>query len=369
MTRGWKVGLSVAAGVVLFNLLLVGLRSLSGGTPGGPTSSSYATGSDGDAAYASLLARAGHRVDRSRRTPSEELDLLDPQSTVFLLDPPFVARKDAEALRTFVGSGGRLVLAPGDGSWLDWIVDRPPVWSRAGIERARALAPAPEVAGVSAVSAAGRGTWSDARSTLPLLGGPAGAVAAVATQGSGHIVLLADASPLQNAYLAREDNAAFALDAAGPASRRVVFLETYHGYGRASGLSAIPARWTTALLLGSFAALVFMASRVRRFGPPEADARQLPPPRAHYVESLAATLTRARDRDEALAPLRAEVRRRVAARSGLRADADDAALAAAATRLGLDADEVRAVTGGSDELALGRALARTAERRVSEWMS
>ena len=50
----------------------------------------------------------------------------------------------------------------------------------------------------------------------------------------GRAVLLADAAPLVNSRLARRDDAAFALALAG-AGRPVAFVESVHGYGRASG--------------------------------------------------------------------------------------------------------------------------------------
>ena len=66
MTRGWKIGIGIFAAVVAFDLLLRALGSVTGGTPGGPNGSSYATARNGVAAYATLLGRARHRVDRSR---------------------------------------------------------------------------------------------------------------------------------------------------------------------------------------------------------------------------------------------------------------------------------------------------------------
>jgi hypothetical protein len=108
-----------------------------------------------------------------------------------------------------------------------------------------------------------------------------------------------------------------------------------------------------------------MLSRGRRFGPPEAESRELPPPRAEYVDSLAATLARTRD-DDALAPLRAHVRRRVTARAGLSVDSGDEPVAAAAARLGVAPDEVSAIAdpdGVRNELALGRAHARVGRWR------
>jgi uncharacterized protein DUF4350 len=308
MTRGWKIAIGIVAAVIALDLMLVGLRDVTGGTPGGPTSSSYATGADGAAAYAALLARAGHRVLRARTTPAHTT--LSPSDTAVVLDPPFVVDKDAAALSAFVSGGGRLVVAAEGQRWVQSI--------------------------------------------------PRG--------GSGNVVVVDDSSTLQNAHLAQGDNAAVALRAAGPAARRVVFFETYHGYGQASGLSAIPANWADALLVGALATLVFMIARIRRFGPPEAEARELAPPRAAYVDALAATLVKTGDRDLALGSLRDEVRRRIDASAGLRADADDRAFAEAAARLGLQPDEVTALSGTNDELALGRALARTASR-ADVWMS
>ena len=361
MTRGWKIAASLAAAVVAFNLLLAALRDTTGGTPGGPESSSYATAPAGDAAYASLLAWAGHTVTRSRREPSG--DRRDPSDTVVLLDPPFVLGADAGALRTFVERGGRLVTAPRDGRWIRTITPDAPEWSSRGSRIAHPVAKAPEVAGVRRIETAGTGSWRGAKGILA----GRNAVAAVAGVGAGRVVLLADASPLQNRYLGRADDAAFALRIAGAPSRRVVFLESYHGYGRSTGLRAIPARWRVALLLAALAVLVFMFSRARRFGPPEAESRDLPPPRIEYVDALAATLARTRDPD-ALAPLRLYVRRRVTSRGGLAPDAPDDAVAAAAARLGFAPDEVAAVAGtnGADEVVLGRAFARVGRWRGGE---
>ena len=52
MSRGWRFGLSVVAVLVGLNLLFRLLDSVTGGTPGGPQSSSYATSDRGAAAYA-----------------------------------------------------------------------------------------------------------------------------------------------------------------------------------------------------------------------------------------------------------------------------------------------------------------------------
>jgi len=349
MTPGWKVGLSIAAGVVALNLLLAGLRSVTGGTPGGPGSSSYATGPDGDAAYASLLLRAGHRVVRERVTPAHAA--LRPTDTAIVLDPLFVERDDLDALSAFVMSGGRLVAS----ETLHWL--RPPLPSprpgKSGVAREVPFAPVPELSGVRTV-VTDRGTrWRDVGTTLPALGDRVGPMLVVAAPGRGRALLLSDSSPLQNRYLARAGNARLALGLAGAPARRVVFFEAYHGYGQpSSGLGAIPFRWKTALLLEAAAVVVFLLARVRRLGPAEAESRALPPPRAEYIRSLAATLARTRDRREALEPLRAELQRMID--SGSRSPEER--------------NELRAALDG-DELALGRAFARTGEGGSRRWTS
>jgi hypothetical protein len=113
--------------------------------------------------------------------------------------------------------------------------------------------------------------------------------------------LLADATPLQNAFLDRTDNAALALGLAGGPSRPVVFSESVHGYGTATGLAALPERWKWALALAGLATVVMMWARARRIGPPDEIGRELPPPRVAYVDALAGILARTAGQDEVLA--------------------------------------------------------------------
>lgn len=360
-----RVAIGAVAVVVAVNLVLWGLGRLSGGSPGGPTSSSYATGSDGDAAWASLLLWAGHAVARSRVTPSRA-ELEPGSTTAVLLDPQFVLVPDAQALARFVRAGGRLIVGGEDVSWL-----RPLVGGRLrgavnGVAAARPLAPVAEVAGVSRVDTAGEGSWSRLGGALPVLGAPGRSIAAVATVGKGRVVLLADDSPLQNAYLGTADDARFALDIAGPARRRVVFFESYHGYGASSsGIGAIPGRWDALILLGIAAALLYMLACARRLGPPELEQRELDPPRRQYVEAVAGILARTRAPALALAPLQAEARRRLERHGAGPLDGEDELIAAARAR-GLTGEEAAAVARAGlrseDVLPLGRALVRLGRR-------
>jgi hypothetical protein len=317
-------------------------------------------------AYAELLARAGHEVRRERVQPHEAK--LDPAATVLVLDPPFVVANDASALREFVRAGGRLIASDDGSGWLKGVLAGPQR-SLLGVVEARPLSQIPELAHVRLVRSAGRGAWSKNGGAVAALGKGRRSILDVASIGSGRALLLADSSPLQNELLARNDNAQLALALAGPARRPVIFFETFHGYGPGSGLSAIPGRWRALLAFASLATLIFMLARVRRLGPPEDEERALDPPRREYVDAVAATIARTRDRKTALETVRAEARRLIALRSGLRPNAADEDVAAAARRLGFADDEVDSIVrppqGDGDALATGRALARAAGGRSS----
>jgi len=178
--------------------------------------------------------------------------------------------------------------------------------------------------------------------------------------GAGTVFALADPSPLQNRLLDRWDNAAFGLQLAG-AGRRVAFLESYHGYGRSSGLGALPLAWKLLLSGLALASIVYLFARGRRLGPPETTERELPPPRREYVDSLAGVLART-TRDEAIAPVRRRAREALLRRAALAEDAGDEAVREAARRLGLGDDEANALLApartDADVLAVGRALAQ-----------
>jgi hypothetical protein len=198
-----------------------------------------------------------------------------------------------------------------------------------------------------------------------VLAGDGGALLLVLTAGRGRIALLADTSPLQNRLLGEADNAALALALSGRGP--LTFVESVHGYGPARGLAALPARFGWALIGLALAALVLMVARGRRLGPPEPERRDLPPPRRAYVDALAATMARGKDHEEAVAPVRAEARRRLARRAGLGSRADAEAWQAAALAAGLEEDEARALAGRADDdaavVATGRALAALAGPR------
>lgn len=360
-SRAARAGLAVLALVAAINVVAAMIDALSP-SPSGPASSSFATRSEGLAAWAELARRDGIEVRALRASPSKAS--LSGGGTVAVMDAGELTGDEARALRAFAERGGRVVAGGQPGRWTRTLLAAkdPPAWEGDGPKTAKALAAAPESAGVKRVRTSGDGRWPRAGRAQRVLAGDAGTLLLVAPAGRGRIALLADTSPLQNRLLGEADNAAFALALSGRGPLR--FVESVHGYGPARGLAALPARFGWALIGLALAALAFMVARGRRLGPPEPERRDLPPPRRAYVDALAATMARGKAREEAVAPVRAEARRRLARRAGLGPDADAAAWHAAALAAGLEEDEARTLAGRVEDdeavVATGRALAALA---------
>lgn len=355
---GARILAGVIALFVALNIVSLVVSSISP-EPSGKDGSAYATQPRGAAAYAELLLRGGHPIGYER-DPLQDARL-DPAGTVIVLDADLEDEERA-ALARFVRDGGRLVAAGEDAG--AGLVPRAPRWSEEGAVIARPGVPVPETSGVRRVRSAGTGSFASLRGALPVLGGKR-ATLAVARAGRGRALLLADSSPLQNRLLGEADNAALGLGLAGAAGRRVTFVESVHGFGRETGLAALPARWQAGLAIAILAALLLLLSRARRLGPPESGGEEPTPARREHVDALALALQRAREPEVALAPVRAAARAQVARAAGLGPGATDRdeEIRAAALKLGFEDDEVAAMAGAeqgiSDDVpALGRALAR-----------
>ena len=350
-SRWARAGLLVLALLVAVNAIGALLDALAP-SPSGPASSSFATRSEGLAAWAELARRHHVTVHALCDSPA---DVALQGGTIAVMDGR-LTRDEARALRGFAERGGRVVAGGPPGGWTATLLGErePPEWVSGGPKTATTTATAPETAGVAHVRTAGDGRWKQA--------GPLGSLLLVRPAGRGRIVLLADSSPLQNRLLGQADNAALALALGGRGP--LTFVESVHGYGPQRGLAALPARFGWALIGLLLAALVFMVARGRRLGPPERERRELAPPRRAYVDSLAATMARGRDREEAVGPVRAEARRRLARRAGIREDAPGDAWLEAARSAGLGDDEARALSGRAEDdeavVATGRALATLA---------
>ncbi|MDQ1479568.1 MAG: hypothetical protein QOI44_429 [Actinomycetota bacterium] len=355
------VALVVIGGIIAVNVLAKGVdRAVGGNEPSGVPGSSYGTQSTGLAAAASLFTHYGHPVLRQRGSLARAT--LDPTITVFVIEPQTLTDDDDATLLEFMSRGGRLVIGGSDPFYLRRLRDHPPEWDPAGLRSYTEIAP---ILGARRVEAAGNGVWTSAGSGTVFAHTGDAALLTEEQVGLGEMFFLADASPLENAYLGRADDAAFALGLAGNASRPVAFAEGTHGFGEARGLSAIPTPWKLALLLLAGAAVVLAWSRSRRFGPPDRPARDLPPPRAEYVRALAVTLERARDPGAALAPLQQWARLHIARRAHLRSDASPEEIDRAAIALGFSEAERAAIwyppTDDNTALALGQLVSRLSQ--------
>jgi hypothetical protein len=170
-------------------------------------------------------------------------------------------------------------------------------------------------------------------------------------EGRGRAFLLADSSPLQNRLLADADNAALGIELAGSPGRPVVFVESLHGFGEATGIEAIPGRWWWVLGGLAAAGLLFALASGKRFGPPEREHRELPPARSEFADAIATSLAKTRPRSQAVETARRVVRERLARAARLPLDAPDDSFRRAAGELRLG--EIDAVLGRrSDDAAL-----------------
>jgi Domain of unknown function (DUF4350) len=285
--RAVVIGVGIVVGV---NAIAIGVDALVP-SPEGPRSSAFATAPHGVAAWAELARRSGREVTALRERPGD--GTLPAGGTVVVLDPDRLERGEARALRRFAEHGGRVVAGGRrPGAWLEEVAGAAIDWEADGARDARTLVPAPETAGAQRVRTAGEGRWTESGGALPVVAGGDGALVLLAAAGRGRIALVADPSPLQNRLLDEQDNAALALALSGPGPLQ--FVESVHGYGTGTGLAALPARMQWALGLLALSALVLIASRWPRMGPPEPPERPLFPPRRAYVDALATTIARSR---------------------------------------------------------------------------
>jgi hypothetical protein len=365
----WRTVIVVVATIVAVELVLAFVGGIVGSVPAGEgASSSFGTTPSGVAALAELLADHGHRVDRST-LPVSATDL-PTGATLFVVDPDGWTGADTGAAARFVASGGHVVLAgrpPGDPLLVAAFGTREvPRWQRRGSGTAHAVGSDPVVDSISTVSTGEVGSLRAPGDTRPILAGSR--LFAVSSHdisaGSPRAVLLASADPFTNAALASRDNAAFALNLAGPGSRPVVFDEFDHGYGRTgSGLAGLPDWWRWGLGLALGAVVVWMVSAARRFGPVEASSRPMIPARVGYVDALATVLAVLPERQlvETAGPVSAEARSLLCRRSGLPVTASDPEVLAAARAARIPDQVAVPVVGqteaSSDLVALGTALA------------
>jgi hypothetical protein len=113
-SRAARAGLAVAGLLVAINVVGAVIDALAP-SPSGPSSSSFATRSEGLAAWAELARRDGLRVRALRDAPSRAS--LSGGGTVAVMDAGELTGDEARALRAFAERGGRVVVGGRLGGW------------------------------------------------------------------------------------------------------------------------------------------------------------------------------------------------------------------------------------------------------------
>ena len=139
-SRAARAGLAVLAVLVAINVVGALIDALAP-SPSGPSSSSFATTSEGLAAWGELARRGGVRVRALRDAPST--GSLPGGGTVAVMDADGLTGDEARALHAFAERGGRVVAGGRPGAWTRTLLatQDPPAWrerwagDRAGAHR------------------------------------------------------------------------------------------------------------------------------------------------------------------------------------------------------------------------------------------
>ncbi len=362
--RGWWIALALLVAAIVFG----SLRS-SGDSSRPPGRQAGDESGQGFAAWAELLRRDGLQVDELQHPISA--GSVDPDTTLVALDIGTPTDDDVAALRSFVADGGYLITggATSAGAIRRITGIDPRLGSPAGAPVAPVL-PVAETAGVRTVDPAGGLLFSDPAGGLPALANNEGTAMVVAAPGEkGTAVVLSTSDPLANGSITLADNAQLAIDL-GRASggRPVLFLQSLaRASGSSKGFDALPQGWGVAFLGLILAGLTFIASRLRRLGPPDGDPRPAARPRSDYVDAVARILARRGELAEAAEPVRRAAIEGIERRSGTNlgvepGEREPDKLAAAAELAGVPAEEAEALAGPlsepKDAIRAARALTR-----------
>ncbi len=361
LPRASRIAVAVVGGLLVLNLLALIADAADRSGEEGPPSAATSTTATGTAAYASLLERFDHPVEQLT-DPLSDAEI-DPAETLVVLDPDALDDSEVEAVREFASAGGRLLIGGVSLAPNELVVGDPPAGSPEPADPdVGAQVAAIDAVDVAAVRTAGLGSWRPDPD-----GGPDAPLLVSNRLGSGQVLLVADPSAVQNAYLGAADNAGFALALAGPPGRPVRFAESVHGAGGGRGLGAIPGRWQVALIGTTLAALLWLGASARRLGAPDGTIERPAPPRREYVEARGALLARTGSAQEVATALRRSATEALSRRRGSSAESPEALTSAAIAR-GATEDEADALVkaGGERErlVGSGRALAAIAQSGI-----
>ncbi len=357
--KAWApaLGLVVAA---------IGIAAVIGPDPNpGPPLDPGSTAPDGAKAVVETLAGLGADVSVQPGAPDAT------RRTALLLDDTMVEAERAATSR-WVAAGGTLVVAdpysPLNPAELGKL--RSPGPLTPALERGCAVAALREVrqvdTGVASLLQGPPGSTAcfsigGSQRTPERRGGPdGGAWLVVVTEGRGTVVALGGPDAFTNARLGRADNAVLAAALLAPRrGERVAILGPRPpGTGTRTLTDLVPPRVWFALAQLAIAFVVVMAWRSRRLGRPVVESQPVELAGSELVVAVGHLMQRARGSARASAILRQDLRRTLAVRLGLPADAtSDQVADAAAAWSGIKAERVHNVLEGGtppDEAALVR---------------
>lgn len=288
-------GLRALAIIVGLNLLAVLLAIMLNPRVDGPAGSSVVTTDDGVGAWRETLERLGADVSQLRVHPGGAGRPVEPRSRLVIIDPDpaFVDDAYRRAVREHLAAGGTVITTASDLLRLELDAGGATAAfgdADAGVERVRG-----QVADVASLLVTANEILDAAE---PLLVTDGGRVLVAHHEG---IIILADLALVSNAFFGAEDNAVLAVRLAG--ADPVVFDEYVHGFGLGQGLSGVPAALVS-VALAVLAAAIWLWGLGSRFGPPQQADRALPPPRAAYLDGMAASMSRTTATDAGYGVLR-----------------------------------------------------------------
>ncbi len=289
--------------VLAVNVVLVIISAAFDARVDGPAASSIVTTDRGYAAWREVLEEL-EIPTRQLKTPLDE-SVLPPAAVLVVVspDPTLLDRDYLRAVERFLADGGTLITTAADVGFLG------------GLGTIAGMAPADFAAEDVMVKT----RFSDV-STLRVSGlvmdGSLGVsrgerlvqtpdALAVFVSRSNNVILLSDMDLLTNENLGEADNGILAVRLVGDGP--VYFDEYVHGFGAGQGVAGLPAGMVSLLLILT-ATVVWMWSVGARFGPAQQLQRALPPPRAAYLDGIAASLAKSKPSDAGFGMLRTRAR-------------------------------------------------------------
>jgi hypothetical protein len=350
-SAGWHSRDLLVAGAALALMLAAAVVTALLQPPATPigAGSTFNAGPAGTKAAFLALARMGYRVERSFE-PLAELAIDSPaNAVVIVVNPPAqMSAADQRVAREFVERGGTLLATGKGGALLPGLRTitfpdaGPPVVPRDGTlydarpDVGTTDSPARVLMTPEAVL-----VTKDARYQVLYEAGEAVGVVS-ARIGAGRAIWWTGSDPVLNSRSLTDGHMELFLEAVGQdRSRRVIWNEFYHGFGRSfwSYVAGTPAGAIVAQL--SVVALVAVLTYGRRRGPVRSPTVEQRTSVLEFVDALSALYRKAGARAGAVEAGLARTRRVLAGTAGLPAALSDAQLAAgAAARAGMTVEEI-----------------------------